>query len=722
MKSKEHDVNIISTEIEKDPAEAINTSLPWKSSQQKDDYPGEPPLEAELGQAKYEIQMLNNQLESAFKSIDKLVRQVTEFERSRLIKFRKYYYHYLNKLKSNFTKGDQKNFFSVLVHYVFGRGLHLLRFIISKVFKSLYLLFEIKNVVIIEIGEGFIATSPDYSQYLYKKKITQSRIKDIRRQIDRFEKKPLFSVIIPVYNPPVEFLQQALDSVINQIYTNWELCIADDCSDDPEVKELLDTYSQKHPGIHVMYRSENGHISKATNTALEFATGEYAVFMDQDDLIREDTLFLMASVINRFDNVDMIYSDEDKIDEWNIHKEPHFKPDWSPDNLLSRNYLGHICAYKIDQVRKLNGLRVGYEGSQDYDLALRYTERFKDIHHIPEVLYHWRIHSESAAAGEYAKPYAYRSAQKALAEAFARRGWMASIDFLEGFRGYSVRLKINDSTKLVSIIIPSKNKSDYLDRCLFSIDHHSTYRNFEIILIDNNSDEKDFFRVVKKWQDKKFLNLKCIKDDEEFNFSRLINNGRKNAKGEYLIFLNNDTEIISPDWIEGFLEHAQRPETGVVGCKLLYPDETIQHAGVIIGLGGAAGHVLVGEDRNGPGYFNYVNLLNNYSALTAACFLVRAKIFDEVGGFDEKYKIEYNDVDFCLKVREAGYNNIYVPNVEIFHYESITRGHPHSTQESYRLHVKEVNQFRKRWNRYIENDPCYNPNLSLGVHNFGLKS
>ena len=478
--------------------------------------------EEKLIQAKKEIQLLNNQLESAMKSIDKLIRKLTELENSKLIKFRKYFYHYLAKLRSNFKKGEKKNIFSILVNYVFGRGAHILRFLISKILKALYLLFEIKNVIIVEVAEGFLATSTDYSQYLYRKQITKNRLKFMQKQISSFEKKPLFSIIIPVYDPPVEFLQQALDSVIKQIYPPYEICIADDCSNDPEVKKTLDEYIQKYPSVMVVYRTENGHISKATNTALELATGEYAVFMDQDDILREDTLFHMAALINKQEKVDLIYTDEDKIDEWNIHKEPHFKPDWSPDNLLSRNYFGHICAYRLDQVRMLNGFRVGYEGSQDYDLALRYTERFTSIYHIPEVLYHWRIHSESAAAGEFAKPYAYRSAQRALSEAFMRRGWPARIEFLEGFRGYAARLEILDKNKLVSIILPAKNKAGYLDRCLYSIDAKSTYRNFEIILIDNNSDEDDFFRIVNKYKDKRSFTLFYGAEGEERALNQLM--------------------------------------------------------------------------------------------------------------------------------------------------------------------------------------------------------
>jgi len=297
----------------------------------------------------------------------------------------------------------------------------------------------------------------------------------------------------------------------------------------------------------------------------------------------------------------------------------------------------------------------------------------------------------------------------------------ATVDFLDSFRGYSIRFGLTNKNAKVSIIIPSRNKADLLRKCLRSIDKKSTYRNFEVILIDNNSNEKDFFALVKQYSRQNSFTFKCIQDKEEFNFSRLINLGRKNASGEFLILLNNDIEVISPDWIEAMMEHVQRNEVGVAGAKLLYDNDTIQHAGVIIGLGGAAGHVLVGEDREGPGYFNYVNMLNTYSAVTGACFMVRTTVFDQVGGFDETFGTEYNDVDFCLKVMDAGFRNLYVPHCELYHYESMSRGHPHSTSESYKKHVKEVNLFRKKWKKYVENDPCYNPNLSLGVHNFGLK-
>ncbi len=690
-----------------------------------------PEVDEEVGNEQYwekkhhratkEIAELNKQLALALRSMDKLIKQLAELENSKLIKFRKYYYLYLGRLRSNVSKGKKRNFGSVLYHYIFKRGGRVFRLMLTKVFRALYLIFETRKVVIIEVTGNYLATTSQYSQYLLRKRLNKEMIKQYKRNIHGFSHQPVFSIVMPVYNPRIDLFTKTLDSVIGQIYEYWELCIADDCSTDPEIRETLEKYCKADARIKVVYREQNGHISRASNSALELATGEYAVLMDHDDILREDALYAMAKVVNRNSNIDLIYSDEDKIDEWGIHSDPHFKPDWCPDNLLSRNYLGHVCVFKTAQLRDVGGWRAGFEGSQDYDLVLRYTEIYNNVVHIPEVLYHWRIHSESAAMSEAVKPYAYRAAQSALAEAMVRRGMEATVDFLDSFRGYSIRFGLKNKNAKVSIIIPSRNKADFLKKCLRSIDRKSTYRNFEIIVIDNNSNEKDFFDLIKVYSRNNKLSFKCVQDKEAFNFSRLINLGRKNASGEFLLLLNNDTEVIAPDWLEAMMEHVQRQEIGVAGAKLLYDNDTIQHAGVVIGLGGAAGHVLVGEDRDGPGYFNYVNMLNTYSAVTGACFMVRTSVFDQVGGFDESFGTEYNDVDFCLKVKEAGYQNLYVPHCELYHYESISRGHPHSTSESYKKHVKEVNLFRKKWKAYVENDPCYNPNLSLGVHNFGMK-
>jgi len=667
------------------------------------------------------IDELNNQLATALRSMDILIKKLAELENSKLVKFRKYFYLYINRLRSNFKKGKKRNFFSILFNYVFKRGGRLFRLFLAKVFRSLYLLFETRKVMIIEVAESHLATTSNYSQYLLKKKLDKDIIKQYKKNIKSFTHQPLFSIIMPVYNPRIDLFVKTLDSVCGQIYEYWELCIADDNSTDPEVREVIERYCKTDDRIKAVFREQNGHISRASNSALELATGEYSVLMDHDDILRNDALYEMAFAINKTGTADIIYSDEDKIDEWGMHSEPHFKPDWSPENLLSRNYIGHVCVYKTAQIRDVGGWRIGFEGSQDYDLLLRYSEMYNNVIHIPEVLYHWRIHSGSAAMSEAIKPYAYRAAQMALAEAMSRRGMEATVDFLDSFRGYSIRFGLKNKNAKVSIIIPSRNKADLLSKCLKSIETKSTYKNFEIVVIDNNSDQKDFFSLIEQYKQKSNLSFKCVQNKDAFNFSRLINLGRNNSSGEFLILLNNDTEIISPDWIEALMEHVQRKEIGVAGAKLLYNNDTIQHAGVIVGLGGCAGHVLIGEDREGPGYFNYVNMLNQYSALTAACFMVRADVFDEVNGFDEIFTTEYNDVDFCLKLIEAGYRNLYVPHCELYHHESMSRGHPNSTSESYKKHVREVNLFRKKWKTYVDHDPCYNPNLSLGVHNFGLK-
>ncbi len=678
-------------------------------------------LNEELKKSRAEVTQLHQQLNNAFRSIEQFQKRIEELESSKIYKLRKFISFYLKRLRNNVKIGGKKNFFSVLFNYVFKKGWKMLRAMSARILKHIYLLVETRKVIIVEVFNEMLATTADYSQYLYRRQLNKSKRKQIQNQIRNFASKPLLSIVIPVYEPPIDFFAQALDSIINQLYTNWEICLADDCSKDEDVKELIEKYRSKHPNIKVIYRTENGHISNASNSALTLATGEYTVLMDQDDVLTENALFEIAKAINLKNNPDLIYTDEDKINENGLHSEPHFKPDWSPDSLLSRNYLGHVCAFKTDQLKAIGGWRVGYEGSQDYDLVLRYTEKYTNIYHIPEVLYHWRIHRESAAGSETAKPYAYHAAQRALLEALARRGYKGDIDFLQGFRGYKVRMEIKEPGALVSIIIPTKNKQDYLKKCIDSIVKKSTYRNFEIILLDNNSNDKKFFNLVNQYKKQSQFKFNYIRDEGDFNFARLMNVGRANAKGKYLVLLNNDTEVITADWLEGLIEHVQRPEIGVAGCKLLYADETIQHAGVVVGLGGVAAHAFTRDDRDGPGYFNYINLLNNYSALTAACIMVRTEVYDKVHGFSEEFVVEYNDVDFCLKALEAGYRNLYVPHVELFHYESISRGHPHATSESYKRHVKEVNRFRKKWMKYVDHDPCYNPNLTLGAENFAIK-
>lgn len=675
----------------------------------------------EVVKSKRDMQHLHEQLGNAFKTIDQLIKRIADLESGKFYKLKKFITLYLKRLRGNVKKGNSKNIFSIFFNYIFKRGGRVLRIITAKILKHIYLLVEVKKVMIVEVFTDVLSNQADYNQYLLKKLITKDKRKILTNLQKKFPNKPLISIVIPVYNPPIDFFKKALDSVIKQIYTNWEICIADDCSTDEEVKEVIEEYRKKYDNIKVVYRTENGHISKASNSAIELAEGEYTLLLDQDDELKENALFEIVKLINQKPNADLIYSDEDKIDENNIHSAPHFKPDWSPDSLLSRNYICHVSVFKTSQLKEIGGFRVGFEGSQDHDLLLRYTEKYSNIYHIPEILYHWRIHEYSVASTEGAKPYAYRAAQIAISEALERRGYKANIGFLDGFVGYTVRLEIKKQNDLVSIIIPTKDKQKYLEQCIDSIVNLSEYRNFEIILIDNNSSEKGFFKLIDKYKNQKNFKFIYVRDEKAFNFSRLMNLGREHANGEYILLLNNDTQVISPDWMNAMIEHAQRPEIGVVGCKLLFDDDTVQHAGVVIGLGGVASHAFLGDYVDEPGYFHYKKLLNNYSALTAACILMRTSVYDEVNGFNEEFVVEYNDVDFCLKVIEKGYRNLYVPHVSLYHYESISRGHPHATSEGYKRHVKEVNLFRKKWMKYVEHDPCYNPNLTRdGVH-FTLK-
>jgi len=674
-------------------------------------------LVSEVVKSKAEIKHLQEQLSNAFKSIDQLIKRIADLESSKFYKLKKILLLYLKRLRGNVKKGNKKNIFSVLYHYVFKRGGRVLRVITAKILKHIYLIVEVKKVMIVEVFTDVLSNQADYNQYLTKKLITKDKRKILTNLQKNFARKPLISIVIPVYNPPIDFFKKALDSITKQIYPHWEICIADDFSTDEEVREVIEEYKKKYTNIKVVYRTENGHISKASNSAIELAEGEYTLLFDQDDELKENALFEIVKLINQKPNADLIYSDEDKIDENNVHSAPHFKPDWCPDSLLSRNYICHVSVFKTNQLKEIGGFRVGFEGSQDHDLLLRYTEKYTNIYHVPEILYHWRIHEYSVASSEGAKPYAYRAAQTAITEAMERRGYKADIGFLDGFVGYTVRLEIKKPNDLVSIIIPTKDKQKYLEQCIDSIVNLSEYRNFEIILIDNNSIEKGFFKLVEKYKEQTQFKFIYVRDEKPFNFSRLMNLGRKHANGEYILLLNNDTQVISPDWMNAMMEHAQRPEIGVVGCKLLFDDDTIQHAGVVIGLGGVASHAFMGDYVDEPGYFHYKKLLNNYCALTAACILMRKNVYDEVNGFNEDFVVEYNDVDFCLKVIEKGYRNLYVPHVSLYHYESISRGHPHATSEGYKRHVKEVNLFRKKWMRYVEHDPCYNPNLTRdGVH------
>lgn len=538
--------------------------------------------------------------------------------------------------------------------------------------------------------------------------------------LDSFVHKPLLSVIVPVYNPPVNFLRRAIESVINQTYPYWELCIADDNSTDPEVITLLQHYAQHDPRIKVIFRKENGHISECSNSCLSLATGEYCVLFDHDDLLPAHALFMVADAINRHPSACLLYSDEDKIDENDARYDPYFKTDFNHDLFYSQNFISHLGTYKTEIVRKAGGFRKGYEGSQDYDLALRVTEQIpeNDIVHIPHVLYHWRAIPGSTAHSIDSKSYALTAGQRALQDHFHRQYQHAEVSIALTTQ-YRVTWTLA-STPKVSIIIPFHDHPALLKNCVRSILDKTTYKNYELVLMNNNSALEETKMLLQGWSSDP--RIRIFDYPEKFNFSAINNKAVGYCTGSVILFLNNDTEVISPEWLTEMVSHVMREHVGAVGAKLYYDDDAVQHAGVIIGMGGIAGHVFKGLHRNNTGPFGRASLTQNYSAVTAACLCIRKSVFEQTGGFDESnLRVAFNDVDLCLKIRRLGYRIVFTPFAELYHYESKSRGSDF-TAERIDEFKREVDFMRRTWAQEIAHDPYYNPNLSFLDTNFSFSS
>ena len=559
----------------------------------------------------------------------------------------------------------------------------------------------------------------NYECWIIKNEPSAGELESQRKQ--RFKYNPKISIVTPVWNTPKKFLIEMLESVLAQTYENWELCIADGGSTQKHVREILERYKKRDERIKVKYLDENRGIVGNSNEALELATGEYIAFLDHDDLLPPFALFEVVKAINENPEVDLIYSDEDKISEDGTRRfDPFFKPDWSPDLLRSYNYITHLLVIKRELLDLIGKFREGFDGSQDYDLILRATERAKKIVHIPKVLYHWRISSSSTSFNPESKLYAFEAGKRALEEHLRRVGLEGKVEILKPYYGwYRITYKLRHHP-LISIIIPNKDSRDILERCLSSIIEKSTYRNFEIIIVENNSEQQETFEYYRAIQEE-FDFVKVIEWDKPFNWSAVNNFAVNFAKGEVLLFLNNDTEVINPDWLERMLEHLQRSEVGVVGAKLYYPDGTIQHGGVIIGIGGVAGHSHKYFPKDHPGYFGRLISVQNLSAVTGACMMVKRSVFEEVKGFDEGYPLAFNDVDFCLKVREKGYLIVWTPFAELYHHESKTRGYEDTPEKQERFR-REIERFKEKWGHVLEKgDPYYNPNLTLEREDFSIK-
>ena len=548
--------------------------------------------------------------------------------------------------------------------------------------------------------------------------ITPEKRKTMSEKTASFQFSPLISVILPTYIANPAWLKEAIISVQNQNYPNWELCVADDASEDKQVLDLLKEFKEKDKRIKLHFRQKNGHISESSNTALEMAEGEFIALLDHDDLLTEDALFWVVYVLNKNREAALIYSDEDKIDNKGRISEPYFKCDWNYHLFLSQNMVSHLGVYKTDIVREIGGFRKGFEGSQDYDLALRFIEKINEpqIVHIPRVLYHWRIHKQSTAVNALSKPYATKAGRRAISEHLQRKNVRAEVEILP-INLYRVKYKLPNVHPLVSIIIPSRNNPEMLKKCVESILKKTNYKFYEILVADNNSDNGDTLRYLAELE--KGNKTTVLHDKREFNFSAINNRAAKLAKGNYLLFLNEHTEIVTPEWLTEMIGIAEQDKVGIVGAKLWYPNQTLQHGGIVLGINGVAGHAHKYFDKKNQGYLGRANLIQEFSAITGACMLVNKNLFTRVGGFDENLVIAYNDIDLCLKIKESGFKIVWTPYAELIHHESFSRGDDFQDKKYERL-KNEGEYLLKRWGKLIKNDPAYSPNLTLEAENFGL--
>ena len=527
-------------------------------------------------------------------------------------------------------------------------------------------------------------------------------------KIKRFRYKPKFSIIIPTYNVSNKLLSECLDSVLNQSYTNFEICIADDNS---TLKETIDTLKkyEKNSKIKITYRKKNGHISKASNSALKLATGDFIALLDNDDVLDKNALYYMAEKLNEDKNLDLIYSDEDKLDFDGKRCFPHFKPDFSLDTFLSSNYFCHFTIIRKSLIDEIKGFRSEYNGAQDYDLFLRIIDKTKKIGHVPKILYHWRMTKGSTSATGSNKDYAYLAGKNALEDYFKRNNIKATVELIGNPQMYQVHYLFELEPK-ISIIIPTKDKSHVLDKCLKSIIEKTNYQNYEIIVIDNNSIEKKTFELLEKYKNQydyfHYYRLEC-----EFNYSYINNYAVSKSSGEYIVLLNNDTEVISSNWLKDLVGFAMQDHVGCVGAKLLYPNKTVQHCGVVTGVGGVAMHAFVSTGDDNYGYFGRLVSIYDWSCVTAACLMVKKEKYNLVNGLDEKLKVAYNDVDLNLKLLDKGYYNVVLPHIKLFHYESLSRGNDMSDSQRQRF-TREINYMCDKWGTKLLNDPFYNINLS----------
>ena len=534
-----------------------------------------------------------------------------------------------------------------------------------------------------------------------------------------FEYSPLISVAVPAYRTPEKFLAQMIDSLLAQTYGNWELCIANGSPEDGAMKKVLEEYTKKDNRIRVSELTENKGIAGNTNATLEMARGEFVGLLDHDDLLAPNALYEIVRALDEDRTLDAVYTDEDKVTtELDEHFQPHLKPDFNLDLLRSNNYICHFFVVRRSIVQKVGGFRQEFDGAQDHDFIFRCIETAEKVGHIPEILYHWRTHKASTADNPASKMYAFDAGKRAIEAHLKRTGTEGTVSHTPDLGFFRVKYPVQGQP-LVSIIIPNKDEKETLKACIDSIREKTEYPNYEIIIVENNSTTDEIFQYYKELsQDPR---IRLLRWKKEFNYSAINNYGVRHANGEYLLFLNNDVTVITPGWIKELLGVCQRPEVGAAGVKLIYPDDTIQHAGCVIGLGGIAGHMFVDMPANRTGYLHKASILQDMSAVTAACMMMKRTAFEEAGGFTEKLSVAFNDVDLCLKVRKNHKLIVYDPYVQLYHMESKTRG-AEDNKEKVRRFQEEIEYMRCQWIDILKKgDPYYNKNLSLTKWNYSLR-
>lgn len=590
-----------------------------------------------------------------------------------------------------------------------------------KVVKGVYYLFKLGPKGLIEkirVNANYMQNVDDYMTYVKNHRLDKDQI--AKQKLVKFAYNPKISIVVPTYKTKDNFLNEMIDSVEEQTYGNYELCIADGSEEYMGVEKIVRERMKKNPRIVYKHLEKNFGIAGNTNEALALATGEYVALFDHDDLLSINALYEVVKALNEESGIDVLYTDEDKVTlDLKQYYDPNFKPDFSIDYLRSINYICHLFIAKKSIIDEVGGFDSNYDGSQDHDLILKCCEKANKIKHIAKILYHWRSHPDSTAQNASNKMYCFESGRKAVQDHLIRLGIKANVELGKQLGNYRVKYEVIGNP-LVSIIIPTKDHIDDLDKCIQSILHKSTYSNYEIIVVENNSTEESTFEYYKQIESQD-SRIKVVYWKDEFNYSAINNFGVEFSKGEYILLLNNDTEVISEDWLEEMVGNLQREEVGAVGAKLYYPDDTVQHCGVLVGMDGIAGHLSINATREDSGYFCRNIVPSNVSACTAACLMIKASVYKQINGLDPKFKVAFNDVDLCLRIREAGYLIVMDPYVELYHYESKSRGYEDTPEKVARFN-NEIAAMQERYSDFFEaGDPYYNPNLCYVAPGFKVK-